>query len=76
MYFYEDEQLYHTQGWARELWIVSLGMEGRAATTGREKTHEERDWRITRTTGAAGDALIQRSWPDDSPSRTRLGFFF
>ena len=23
----EDEHLYHTQGWARELWIESLGME-------------------------------------------------
>lgn len=23
----EDEHLYHTQGWARELWIQSLGME-------------------------------------------------
>ena len=22
----EDEHLYHTQGWARELWIESLGM--------------------------------------------------
>jgi hypothetical protein len=23
----EDEHLYHTQGWARELWIDSLGMK-------------------------------------------------
>ena len=23
----EDEHLYHTQGWARELWIQSLGMK-------------------------------------------------
>jgi hypothetical protein len=23
----EDEHLYHTMGWARELWIESLGME-------------------------------------------------
>jgi len=23
----EDEHLYHTQGWARELWIDSLGLE-------------------------------------------------
>ena len=23
----EDEHLYHTQGWTRELWIQSLGME-------------------------------------------------
>jgi len=23
----EDEHLYHTQGWARELWIDALGME-------------------------------------------------
>jgi hypothetical protein len=22
----EDEHLYHTQGWSRELWIQSLGM--------------------------------------------------
>ena len=22
----EDEHLYHTQGWSRELWIDSLGM--------------------------------------------------
>ena len=23
----EDEHLYHTQGWARELWVESLGMK-------------------------------------------------
>jgi len=23
----EDEHLYHTKGWARELWIESLGMK-------------------------------------------------
>jgi len=29
----EDEHLYHTMGWARELWMESLGMKAVLAAT-------------------------------------------
>ena len=33
----EDEHLYHSKGWLRELWIESLGDEGRPPAAGGKK---------------------------------------
>ena len=41
----EDEHLYHTMGWARELWLESLGLPGGAPAPGGAEAHEVRDRR-------------------------------
>ena len=38
----EDEHLYHTKGWCRELWLQSLGLQGRAAAAGGKTACQDR----------------------------------
>ena len=51
----EDEHLYHTMGWARELWLESLGMP--AVLPEERKHNEERDRGRASEAGPQGDAL-------------------
>ena len=44
----EDEHLYHTRGWARELWIESLGHAGSDPSTGRGEERHNDDRRRSR----------------------------
>ena len=39
----EDEHLYHTKGWSRELWLDSLGLEGRAAAARGAQARQDGD---------------------------------
>ena len=63
----EDEHLYHTMGWARELWLESLGLPGGAPTPGGAEAHEVRDRRRPSQAGPDGDALIPLTAPTGSP---------
>ena len=53
----EDEHLYHTTGWCRELWIESLGTAGGAAASRRGEGSQDRDRRRARQAVARGNAL-------------------
>jgi rubrerythrin len=50
----EDEHLYHTAGWARELWIKSLGMKA-VLPPPEEVKEPDCDWRRSGSTGARTD---------------------
>src|SRR2546427_1084472 len=53
----EDEHLYHTAGWARELWLEALGIKAVFTTTRRKEARNHGDWRGSRTTSPRSDVL-------------------
>ena len=55
----EDEHLYHTMGWARELWLESLGLPGGAPAARRSRSTSKSAIGADRArAGPDGDALI------------------
>jgi hypothetical protein len=65
----EDEHLYHTMGWARELWIESLGMKAVLPPPEEKK-------KVTTAIGASRaaksrDTMVRKRQPATSKSRTR-----
>jgi hypothetical protein len=53
----EDEHLYHTMGWARELWIESLGMPAVLPPPEEEKNVKSATGARPGSSGAEGDAV-------------------
>ena len=53
----EDEHLYHSKGWCRELWIESPGHARRAAAPGGGERRQDRHWRRTGEEGPQADAV-------------------
>jgi hypothetical protein len=45
----EDEHLYHTTGWCRELWIQSLGLPAVIPARGREESQDRHRCRAGQT---------------------------
>ena len=62
----EDEHLYHTMGWARELWLESLGLPAVLPPPEEKKHTKTRDRRRPSEAGTEGDALISLTTPTGS----------
>src|SRR5438045_9299791 len=55
----EDEHLYHTAGWARELWLDSLGLKAVLPPPEEKKARNHGDWRSSCSTSTRSDALAR-----------------
>ena len=54
----EDEHLYHTQGWCRELWIASLGMKAVLPPPGGAPPRHDGDRSVARRPGQRQGPLV------------------
>ena len=57
----EDEHLYHTTGWSRELWIASLGLPAVLPPPEEEKDGQNRDRRRPREERTEGHAEVSKT---------------
>ena len=71
----EDEHLYHTTGWARELWIESLGLTRGHSAAGRGERRQDSNRRGPRKAGQKRDVVTGHHRRNSGSSVPVLGPF-